>query len=66
MLQRWFRPYDRPLRMCQPRDILNQMMSIAKYNMERVTFSPDLIDTAIQTYFVSEEARDFGAAVRLA
>nr|WP_290665658.1 hypothetical protein [Ardenticatena sp.] len=66
MLQRWFRPYNRPLRMCQPRDILNQMMSIAKYNMESVTFSPDLIDAAIQTYFVSEEARDFGAAVRLA
>ena len=32
--------------MCQPRDILDQMMSIAKYNMERVNFSPDLIDAA--------------------
>ena len=39
--------------MCQPRDILDQMMSIAKYNMERVNFSPDLIDAACATYFIS-------------
>ncbi len=56
ILQTWIRPYHRPLRMCQPRDILEQMMSIAKYNMERVTFSPDLIDAACSTYFVGSQA----------
>jgi hypothetical protein len=61
ILERWIRPQQRPLRMCQPRDILDQMISIAKYNMERVTFSPDLIDAACSTYFVATQKRDFGA-----
>ena len=50
--------------MCQPRDLLEQMNSIAKYNMERVNFSPDLIDAACATYFIGEK-KDFGAKVRL-
>ena len=41
------------------------MISIAKYNMENVTFAPDLIDAAAATYFVDNEGRNFGAAVRL-
>lgn len=65
LLDKWYRPIGRPMRMCQPRDILDQMISIAKYNMERVTFSPDLIDAACATYFVSTEKKDFGAKVRL-
>lgn len=65
LLEKWYRPTNRPLRMCQPRDILDQMMSIAKYNMESVSFTPDLIDAACATYFVSQEQRNFGAKVRL-
>lgn len=65
LIDKWYRPSHRPFRMCQPRDILDQMISIAKYNMERVNFSPDLIDAACATYFISNEKRDFGAKVRL-
>jgi hypothetical protein len=65
LLDKWYRPNNRGFRMCQPRDILNQMISIAKYNMERVTFSPDLIDAACSTYFIREDKRDFGAKVKL-
>jgi hypothetical protein len=61
ILETWIRPFNRPLRMCQPRDLLEQMVSIAKYNMERVTFSPDLIDAACSTYFVGNQKRDVGA-----
>jgi len=57
VLETWMKPYKRPFRMCQPRDILDQMMSIAKYNMERVTFSPDLIDAACSTYFVNTDKK---------
>jgi hypothetical protein len=53
ILEKWMHPHNRPLRMCQPRDIIDQMISIAKYNMERVMFSPDLIDAACSTYFIS-------------
>ena len=65
LVNKWYLPTDRPFRMCQPRDLLDQMMSIAKYNMERVNFSPDLIDAACATYFVSKVQRNFGAQVRL-
>ncbi|GAB4521388.1 MAG: ATPase AAA [Anaerolineales bacterium] len=65
MLSKWYRPFNRPLRMTHPRDILNQMISIARYNMESVTFSPDLIDAACDSYFVSLEERSFGAQVKM-
>ena len=65
LITKWYKPTGRPFRMCQPRDILDQMMSIAKYNMERVNFSPDLIDAACSTYFISATKKDFGAKVRM-
>jgi predicted ATPase with chaperone activity len=65
MIEKWYRPHRRAFRMCQPRDLLEQMTSIAKYNMERVNFSPDLIDAACQTYFITSEKKDFGAKVRV-
>jgi hypothetical protein len=40
------------------------MLSLSKYNMERMSFNPDLIDTACGTYFIKEQ-KDFGAKVRL-
>jgi predicted ATPase with chaperone activity len=63
LIEKWYRPTGRPFRSCQPRDILEQMTSIAKYNMERVNFSPDLIDAACETYFISNKQRDFGGQV---
>jgi hypothetical protein len=33
--------------------------------MERVNFSPDLIDAACHTYFISSQKKDFGAKVRM-
>jgi hypothetical protein len=65
LIQKWYRPFRRPFRMCQPRDILDQMMSIAKYNMERVNFSPDLVDAAAHTYFLTAEKKDFGVKLQL-
>jgi hypothetical protein len=65
LIDKWYKPTRRPFRMCQPRDILDQMVSIAKYNMERVNFSPDLIDAACTTYFISAEQKNFGARVKM-
>jgi hypothetical protein len=57
MLDRWWEPFERPLRMCQPRDILDQMIAIAKYRqVEPDLASADLIDRACSTYFVSQSA----------
>jgi hypothetical protein len=65
LVKKWYTPDARPLRMCQPRDILLQMISIAKYNMESVTLNADLLDSACATYFTSKEKKNFGAKVRL-
>lgn len=65
LVEKWYKPFERPFRMCQPRDILDQMISIAKYNMELPAFSPDLLDAACASYFVSKEQKNFGAKVRL-
>jgi Mg-chelatase subunit ChlI len=65
LVAKWYRPEARPFRMCQPRDIIDQMISIAKYNMEKVTLNPDLLDAACATYFTSNKKVDFGAKVRL-
>ena len=29
LIETWYKPFNRPMRMCQPRDILDQMLSIA-------------------------------------
>jgi len=63
MLAKWYQVSNRPLRMCQPRDLLEKMMSIAQYNMESVIFSPDLIDAACAAYFVDMSGKDFGTSV---
>lgn len=65
LIHKWYKQFKREFRMCQPRDLLDQMMAIAKYNMERVNFSPDLIDAACSTYFISEEQKNFGAKVQV-
>jgi hypothetical protein len=65
LLAKWYKPDARPLRNCQPRDILLQAMAIAKYNMEGLTLSADLLDAACATYFTSKEKKSFGAKVRL-
>jgi hypothetical protein len=33
--------------------------------MERVNFSPDLIDAACATYFISAQKKDFGVNVQV-
>jgi hypothetical protein len=53
MLDTYYQPIQRPLRMCQPRDILDQIVAIAKYKMVPPALNQALIDRACQTYFVA-------------
>jgi predicted ATPase with chaperone activity len=41
----------RDLRACQPRDILRQLIGIARYKGIKPAISPDLLDMACRTYF---------------
>jgi predicted ATPase with chaperone activity len=68
LVAKWFKPGTteaRPFRMCQPRDLLDQMIAIAAYNMESPTINPDLLDSACLTYFPDKEQKQFGAKVKL-
>ncbi len=65
LISKWYLPDNRPFRMCQPRDIIDQMLSIAKYNMETPSMTADLLDAACLTYFPSKDKKNFGAKVRL-
>lgn len=53
LIKRWYKPFNRPFRNCQPRDILDQIIALAKYNMQPPTLTPDLMDSACSTYFVN-------------
>ena len=53
LIKRWYIPFNRPYRSCQPRDLLEQMIAMAKYTMEPCRLSPDLIDSACSTYFIT-------------
>jgi hypothetical protein len=39
--------------MCHPRDIIDQIIAIAKYKMVPAAMTKSLIDRACDTYFVS-------------
>ncbi len=52
MLDNWLA--DRPLRMCQPRDLVEQVVAIADYlGMEPDTGSHPLLDAACSSYFAT-------------
>jgi hypothetical protein len=51
LVDKYYKAQGRPFRMCQPRDLLDQMIALAKYNMEPCRLTPDLIDSAADTYF---------------
>ena len=53
LIKRWYVPFKRPFRSCQPRDLLDQMAAMAKYMMEPCSLTPDLIDSACSTYFIN-------------
>ena len=52
LLATWWRPYGRPMRMVQPRDLINQLVAIAQYLGRDPVMDPDLLDRACKSYFV--------------
>ncbi|MBC7227260.1 MAG: AAA family ATPase [Thermoflexales bacterium] len=52
LLQEHYIKPKRPLRACHPRDLVEQLIDIARYLNVPPTLSPDLIDRAASAYFV--------------
>lgn len=65
LIETWWRPYRRPFRMVQPRDLVNQLVAIAKYLGAPPAMTPDLLDRACQSYFVLDATPSATAAHRV-
>jgi predicted ATPase with chaperone activity len=52
LLQEWYLKTNRPLRAVHPRDILDQLLDIARYLNRPPQLTKDLIDHAASAYFV--------------
>ncbi len=52
LLQEWYLKKDRPLRAVHPRDILDQLLDMARYLNKPPAMTKELIDHAASSYFV--------------
>jgi DNA phosphorothioation-dependent restriction protein DptG len=56
LIQEWYLKEDRKLRSVHPRDILEQIIDIARYENRPPQLSKDLLDRAARAYFVDLDA----------
>jgi SpoVK/Ycf46/Vps4 family AAA+-type ATPase len=54
LLQNYYRPRRIPLRGCQPRDLINQALSLAEYLGRPRQLTLDLLEAACDGYFVDD------------
>ena len=52
--RRHYRPYGRPLRSCQPRDILDQVAALCRFRGHEPVITRELLDAACESYFLDE------------
>jgi len=53
--RRHYRPEERPMRACHPRDLLDQVAALCRYRRIEATITRELLDAACQSYFVDSE-----------
>jgi hypothetical protein len=51
LLATWWRPVDRPMRFVQPRNLVTQVIAIARYLGREPSMERDLLDLACRNYF---------------
>lgn len=52
LLSEYYEPYERPMDACHPRDLVEQIMDIARYQDIPPALTPENLDRACKTYFV--------------
>jgi predicted ATPase with chaperone activity len=57
LLQHYYRPRQIALRGCQPRDLIDQALSLAEYRGEPPCLTAELLEAACAGYFVDEQER---------
>ncbi len=53
LIQTHYRPHGRPLRRCQPRDLLTQIQNYCSYNETPMQLQPEIIDRVVKSYFTA-------------
>jgi predicted ATPase with chaperone activity len=51
LVQTHYRPHNRPLRRCQPRDLIQSMANFCAFNGTPLQLSPQLLDRVVKSYF---------------
>jgi hypothetical protein len=51
LLGQHYRPVDRPLRYCHPRDLLRQIRNYCQFHDQPLEVSPETLDVAVRNYF---------------
>lgn len=51
LVKRHYRPFGRPLRRCQPRDLLQQVRNYCAYNDKPLELRTEYLDHVVKTYF---------------
>jgi hypothetical protein len=55
LIRRHYTPVGRPLRACQPRDVLDQVIALSRYRGHEPVITRELIDAACRAYFVDDD-----------
>ena len=55
LLNDYYEPRQIPLRGCQPRDLIDQALSLAEYRGEPRRLTRELLEAACASYFVDEQ-----------
>jgi hypothetical protein len=63
LLATWWRPYNRPMRFVQPRDLVSHILAIARYLGREPALESDLLDRACRNYFITDSTTGSAAAV---
>ncbi len=58
--RRHYRPEGRPLRACQPRDLLDQVTALCRYRGSEPVITRELLDAACASYFLESGTGDRG------
>jgi hypothetical protein len=53
-MRRHYRPYNRPLRACHPRDLIDQVTALCRYRNREPNITRETLDAACDAYFVDD------------
>ena len=57
LIRRHYTPTYRPLRACQPRDLIEQVIALCRYRGQEPVITREMIDAACRAYFVDNELK---------